>query len=60
VGTDERAIVRDVVTLLENDLAYQHMAQGANPYGDGQASQRIVEAVRAMSSDILGSREEAL
>jgi UDP-N-acetylglucosamine 2-epimerase (non-hydrolysing) len=46
VGTDQRRIVEEVVTLLENDQAYQQMAQGANPYGDGRASQRIVEAIR--------------
>ncbi len=49
VGTDQRRIVEEVVTLLENDQAYQQMAQGANPYGDGRASQRIVEAIRNRS-----------
>jgi UDP-N-acetylglucosamine 2-epimerase len=51
VGTDEQAIVNEVVTLLENDLVYQNMSRRANPYGDGRASQRIVEAVRARHSD---------
>jgi len=60
VGTDKQTIVREVVTLLENDLIYQQMAQGANPYGDGRASQRIVEAIRAMSSDTLVLGENAL
>lgn len=50
VGTDERAIVEETVALMENDLAYQRMAQAANLYGDGHASQRIVEAIRAVSS----------
>lgn len=49
VGTDQRRIVEEVVTLLENDQAYQQMAQRANPYGDGRASQRIVEAIRNRS-----------
>ena len=26
--------------------AYQHMANAVNPYGDGRASERIVEALR--------------
>jgi UDP-N-acetylglucosamine 2-epimerase (non-hydrolysing) len=56
VGTDEQTIVREVVALLENELAYQRMAQGANPYGDGRASQRIVEAIRRASSYIPNSR----
>jgi len=49
VGTDERNIVGEVVTLLEDERVYQHMARGANPYGDGRASERIVNAVRATS-----------
>jgi UDP-N-acetylglucosamine 2-epimerase (non-hydrolysing) len=56
VGTDEQTIVREVVTLLENELAYQRMAQGANPYGDGRAGQRVVEAIRTASSNISNSR----
>ncbi len=56
VGTDEQAIVSEVVTLLENGLAYQRMAQGANPYGDGRASQRIVKAIRTASSYVPNSR----
>jgi len=46
VGTDDRVIVEEVVTLMENDSVYQRMAQGSNPYGDGRASQRIVKALR--------------
>jgi UDP-N-acetylglucosamine 2-epimerase (non-hydrolysing) len=52
VGTDNQTIVREVVALLEEEKAYQHMARGINPYGDGRASQRIVEAIRSMSSSI--------
>jgi len=57
VGTNEHAIVSKVLTLLADEAAYQRMAQGANPYGDGQASERIVEAIRAMSHEISGSTE---
>jgi len=53
VGTDERVIVRETTMLLEDELAYQRMAKGTNPYGDGFASQRIVAAVLASTS--LGS-----
>ena len=49
VGTDDRAIVTQVTTLLEQDQVYRQMARGANPYGDGRASQRIVDALRTMS-----------
>lgn len=51
VGTDEQTIIEEAVTLLEDDVAYGRMAQGANPYGDGQASQRIVEALRQYDDD---------
>jgi UDP-N-acetylglucosamine 2-epimerase (non-hydrolysing) len=47
VGTDQQTIVNQVVTLIENEAAYQHMTRGANPYGDGRASQRIVDTIRA-------------
>jgi UDP-N-acetylglucosamine 2-epimerase (non-hydrolysing) len=50
VGTDEQTIVEGVITLLEDDQAYQRMAQADNPYGDGRASQRIVDAIRMTSS----------
>jgi len=51
VGTDENAIVEAVVELLENGTAYDRMAHGANLYGDGRASQRIVKAI-CNASDI--------
>lgn len=50
VGTSEDAIVEGVATLLEDDSVYQRMAQGVNPYGDGRASQRIVDAIRRTSA----------
>ena len=45
VGTDRDRIVEEVSTLLTDPGAYEQMAQAANPYGDGQASGRIVSAV---------------
>ncbi|MCD6291621.1 MAG: UDP-N-acetylglucosamine 2-epimerase (non-hydrolyzing) [Anaerolineae bacterium] len=46
VGTDEGAIITEASLLLEDDAAYRAMAQRRNPYGDGRASERIVEALR--------------
>jgi UDP-N-acetylglucosamine 2-epimerase (non-hydrolysing) len=60
IGTDDRAIVNEVVSLLENDHVYRNMSQGANPYGDGRASQRIVEAIRATPSGVLETANERL
>jgi UDP-N-acetylglucosamine 2-epimerase (non-hydrolysing) len=45
VGTDEERIVAEVTSLLTNDIAYQAMAQAVNPYGDGHASARCVQAI---------------
>lgn len=43
VGTDERAIVQETLTLLENTAAYDAMAKANNPYGDGLAAMRIAQ-----------------
>ena len=31
--------------LLTEPTAYTHMAEAVNPYGDGEASRRIIEAI---------------
>jgi len=46
VGAETQQIVEGVATLLTDAGAYARMAQAANPYGDGRASQRIVERLR--------------
>jgi UDP-N-acetylglucosamine 2-epimerase (non-hydrolysing) len=45
VGTDTRLIVRSANRLLEDAGAYLKMARAVNPFGDGQAAGRIVEAI---------------
>jgi UDP-N-acetylglucosamine 2-epimerase (non-hydrolysing) len=45
VGPGRAAIVREVRRLMHDELAYRRMQQPANPYGDGQASCRIVETL---------------
>jgi len=45
VGTCEQTIVAETQRLLDDEQAYQQMSQATNPYGDGQTSQRIVDAV---------------
>ncbi|MDB4616647.1 UDP-N-acetylglucosamine 2-epimerase (non-hydrolyzing) [Synechococcus sp. AH-551-E11] len=44
VGTDPTTIHREASLLLENSEAYDDMAKAVNPFGDGQASGRILEA----------------
>lgn len=41
VGTDYNRIMSEVSTLLDDPIAYQRMSQAVNPYGDGQACNRI-------------------
>lgn len=45
VGTDREQIYRQTKTLLTDRSHYQEMAEAVNPYGDGQAARRIVEAI---------------
>ncbi len=41
VGTNEESIYHNFKELLENEEAYNLMANACNPYGDGQACRRI-------------------
>ena len=45
VGTDIEQIVNEANELLRNPEAYFKMSKSINPYGDGIASKRIVEAI---------------
>ena len=45
VGTNEETIYREFTELLDNKEAYDKMAHAANPYGDGQASERIADVL---------------
>ena len=45
VGTDVEKIATEASTLLTDAQAYQAMAFAHNPYGDGQACQRIAQAL---------------
>lgn len=46
VGTDYDKIMSEVSTLLEEADAYAKMSQAVNPYGDGKACERIVDALK--------------
>ena len=46
VGTDYDKIVNEVSMLLEDSSAYEKMSKAVNPYGDGKACGRIVDALR--------------
>ena len=46
VGTDKESVYRTATELLMNETAYLAMSNAVNPYGDGLASDRIVQALR--------------
>lgn len=50
VGTNRENIVREVTAVMEDEAVYSTMSRAHNPYGDGMASKRIVEAVLAFAA----------
>ena len=46
VGCDTDLIVETVTELFTNDAAYAEMKHAVNPYGDGKACARIIDAIR--------------
>ena len=44
-GVDKDVIISLAEELLDNREAYNKMAHAANPYGDGNASKRICDAL---------------
>lgn len=45
VGTQPEQVHDAMVELLDDQAVYEAMAHAKNPYGDGQASQRILDAI---------------
>lgn len=54
VGTESEQIFATTSHLLSDETAYQHMATAANPFGDGQAAQRIL----SISQEFLAAHSE--
>jgi UDP-N-acetylglucosamine 2-epimerase (non-hydrolysing) len=50
VGTDYERIVNAVSNLLDNQDAYNAMSQVINPFGDGHAAERILDALYKMDA----------
>jgi UDP-N-acetylglucosamine 2-epimerase (non-hydrolysing) len=50
VGTDEEVIVREAMRLLHDRTEYLRMTRVHNPYGDGQASRRIADAIASFTA----------
>jgi UDP-N-acetylglucosamine 2-epimerase (non-hydrolysing) len=51
VGTNHDLIVNEVSTLLDDVIAYERMSKAVNPYGDGKACRRIVQALAGETPD---------
>lgn len=45
IGTDENVVYAEAKKLLTDEAEYQRMSEACNPYGDGLASQRIIQAI---------------
>ncbi|MFS7260177.1 non-hydrolyzing UDP-N-acetylglucosamine 2-epimerase [Carnobacterium divergens] len=45
VGTETKDVLAAMTELLDDPKAHQQMAEASNPYGDGKASERILEAI---------------
>jgi UDP-N-acetylglucosamine 2-epimerase (non-hydrolysing) len=45
VGTETSHIIREANRLLDDPIAHAKMAKAANPYGDGHAAERIIDAL---------------
>ena len=45
VGTDENVIYKEAKKLLNDKKVYDLMSKASNPYGDGNASKRIVDSI---------------
>ena len=46
VGTSRETIVAEVRRLLTDEQAYATMSRAHNPYGDGKASEKIIDLIR--------------
>ncbi|WP_314065838.1 non-hydrolyzing UDP-N-acetylglucosamine 2-epimerase [uncultured Vagococcus sp.] len=51
IGTKYEDVYTGMLELLEDDKEYQRMADAKNPYGDGQASKYILEAIEKSFAD---------
>ncbi len=54
VGTDPDKIIRSVSELLETPEAYRGMSEAVNPYGDGRACERIMQALEFLAGRASG------
>ena len=46
VGTDTKKVKEAMESLLTDEALYKEMSEAPNPYGDGKAAERIVQAIK--------------
>ena len=46
VGVDEQTVYKNIKQLLDDKNTYDSMANAVNPYGDGTASQKIIDFIK--------------
>lgn len=51
IGTDTERIISEAEALLSDPDEYAKMASAENPYGDGHASEKIIDAIRHAMGD---------
>lgn len=51
VGTDKKNIVNEVSALLDNEISYSKMTRAINPYGDGKATEKIIDFLKKLKRD---------
>ena len=51
VGSSQESIMSSIESLIQDRESYLRMSQASNPFGDGKASQRILDHVRGVLND---------
>lgn len=58
VGTNKDLILKEALDLLNNEARFEEMSRLHNPYGDGNACQRIVQFVKQLENKTLDELEK--
>ena len=56
-GTNEETVYEMTTELLVNSVEHEKMSKASNPYGDGNASDRISEAIRYYFKQVEATNE---
>lgn len=48
IGVDCNTIIKETQELIDNEVIYNKMSTAINPYGDGHASEKIIDVIRKL------------